>query len=130
MRLSQPAVEFTSVEEKRLFPEALSRPRAFTFGKVVYLAHFAGARVQSFPADQTTIHNFCAHLAALSLDPSSLTIPVYLLPRSTEALASGRDWTVPVDAPAQMWSLHVGNTFEEDNCRGGLDLHLHMSGYS
>ncbi|KAI5011489.1 hypothetical protein ZWY2020_013626 [Hordeum vulgare] len=69
-------------------------------------------------------------IAALSLDPSSLTIPVYLLPRSTEALASGRDWTVPVDAPAQMWSLHVGNTFEEDTCRGGLDLHLHMSGYS
>ncbi|KAM3388980.1 hypothetical protein ACQJBY_011238 [Aegilops geniculata] len=69
-------------------------------------------------------------IAALALDPSSRTTPVYLLPRSTEAVASGREWTVPVEAPSQMWSLHVGNAFEEDNARGGLDLHLHMSGCS
>ena len=69
-------------------------------------------------------------IAALALDPGRRTTPVYLLPRSTEAVASGRDWTVPVEAPSQMWSLHVGNAFEEDNARGGLDLHLHMSGCS
>ncbi|KAI4966219.1 hypothetical protein ZWY2020_042026 [Hordeum vulgare] len=32
------------------------------FGKVVCLAHYVGARVQSFRADQTTIHDFGAHL--------------------------------------------------------------------
>ena len=69
-------------------------------------------------------------IAALALDPGRRTTPVYLLPRSTEVVASGRDWTVPVEAPSQMWSLHVGNAFEEDNARGGLDLHLHMSGCS
>ena len=47
-----------------------------------------------------------------------------------EAVASSRDWSVPVEAPSQMWSLHVGNAFKEDNGRGGLDLHLHMSGCS
>ncbi|VAH81185.1 unnamed protein product [Triticum turgidum subsp. durum] len=47
-----------------------------------------------------------------------------------EAVASSRDWSVPVEAPSQMWWLHVGNTFQEDNSRGGLDLHLHTSAYS
>lgn len=69
-------------------------------------------------------------IAALALDPSKQTTPVYLLPRSTEAVASGRDWSVPVEAPAQMWSMHVGNAFEEDNGRGGTDIRLHMSGCS
>ncbi|XP_047063832.1 carotenoid cleavage dioxygenase 7, chloroplastic-like [Lolium rigidum] len=69
-------------------------------------------------------------IGALQLDPSKETTPVYLLPRSTEALASGRDWTVPVEAPAQMWSMHVGNAFEEDLGRGGMDIRLHMSACS
>ncbi|KAM0844435.1 hypothetical protein ACQ4PT_057071 [Festuca glaucescens] len=69
-------------------------------------------------------------IGALQLDPSKETTPIYLLPRSTEALASGRDWTVPVEAPAQMWSMHVGNAFEEDLGRGGLDIRLHMSACS
>ncbi|KAM0827486.1 hypothetical protein ACQ4PT_068194 [Festuca glaucescens] len=44
--------------------EPLTKVKAegITFGKVVCLAHCAGARVQSFRADQTTIHDFRAHL--------------------------------------------------------------------
>ncbi|XP_037465816.1 glutathione gamma-glutamylcysteinyltransferase 1-like [Triticum dicoccoides] len=38
------------------------KSEGITFGKVVCLAHCAGARVQSFRADQTTIHDFRAHL--------------------------------------------------------------------
>uniref|UniRef100_A0ACD5UTZ5 Uncharacterized protein n=1 Tax=Avena sativa TaxID=4498 RepID=A0ACD5UTZ5_AVESA len=69
-------------------------------------------------------------IGALQLDPSEETTPVYLLPRSTEAVASGRNWTEPVDAPSQMWSMHVGNAFEEDHGRGGLSIRLHMSACS
>uniref|UniRef100_J3M065 Carotenoid cleavage dioxygenase 7 n=1 Tax=Oryza brachyantha TaxID=4533 RepID=J3M065_ORYBR len=69
-------------------------------------------------------------IAALAVDPSRQSTPVYLLPRSPEAEASGRDWSVPIEAPSQMWSVHVGNAFEEENRRGGLDVRLHMSGCS
>ncbi|CAD6262814.1 unnamed protein product [Miscanthus lutarioriparius] len=71
-------------------------------------------------------------IAALAVDPSRQSTPVYLLPRSPEAdaEASGRDWSVPIEAPSQMWSMHVGNAFEERNARGGINIQLHMSGCS
>uniref|UniRef100_A0A0E0KTL0 Carotenoid cleavage dioxygenase 7 n=1 Tax=Oryza punctata TaxID=4537 RepID=A0A0E0KTL0_ORYPU len=69
-------------------------------------------------------------IAALAVDPSRQSTPVYLLPRSPEAEASGRDWSVPIEAPSQMWSVHVGNAFEEANRHGGLDVRLHMSSCS
>ncbi|KAE8792043.1 Glutathione gamma-glutamylcysteinyltransferase 1 [Hordeum vulgare] len=43
--------------------EPVHNVKGITFGKVACLAHCAGVRVQSFRADQTTIHDFCAHLA-------------------------------------------------------------------
>ncbi|WVZ86629.1 hypothetical protein U9M48_033382 [Paspalum notatum var. saurae] len=71
-------------------------------------------------------------IAALAVDPSRESTPVYLLPRSPEADAagSGRDWSVPIEAPSQIWSVHVGNAFEEPNARGGTTIQLHMSGCS
>ncbi|PUZ48321.1 hypothetical protein GQ55_7G236400 [Panicum hallii var. hallii] len=69
-------------------------------------------------------------IAALAVDPSRQSTPVYLLPRSPEAEAGGRDWSVPVEAPPQMWSMHVGNAFEEPDARGGTTVRLHMSGCS
>lgn len=69
-------------------------------------------------------------IAALAVDPSRQSTPVYLLPRSPEAEATGRDWSVPIEAPSQMWSMHVGNAFEERNARGGINIQLHMSGCS
>ncbi|CAN6235833.1 unnamed protein product [Urochloa humidicola] len=75
-------------------------------------------------------------IAALAVDPSRQSTPVYLLPRSPEAEAAGRDWSVPVEAPPQMWSMHVGNAFEErDDANGGggattTTIRLHMSGCS
>lgn len=69
-------------------------------------------------------------IAALAVDPRRQSTPVYLLPRSPETEAGGRDWSVPIEAPSQMWSVHVGNAFEEANRRGGLDVRLHMSSCS
>ncbi|CAN6240392.1 unnamed protein product [Urochloa humidicola] len=74
-------------------------------------------------------------IAALAVDPSRQSTPVYLLPRSPEAEATDRDWSVPVDAPPQMWSIHVGNAFEErddaaNRGGGGTTIRLQMSGCS
>ncbi|OEL17825.1 Carotenoid cleavage dioxygenase 7, chloroplastic [Dichanthelium oligosanthes] len=69
-------------------------------------------------------------IAALTVDPTRQSTPVYLLPRSPEAEAVDRDWSVPVEAPPQMWSMHVGNAFEERDDRGGTSIQLHMSGCS
>nr|CAB3485330.1 unnamed protein product [Digitaria exilis] len=69
-------------------------------------------------------------IAALAVDPSRESTPVYLLPRSPEAEAGGRDWSVPVEAPSQLWSIHFGNAFEERDARGGTSIRLHMSSCS
>ncbi|XP_062184472.1 carotenoid cleavage dioxygenase 7, chloroplastic-like [Phragmites australis] len=69
-------------------------------------------------------------IAALAVDPSQQSTPVYLLPRSPVAEASGRDWSVPVEAPSQIWSMHVANAFEERNAQGGVNIQLQMSGCS
>jgi 9-cis-beta-carotene 9',10'-cleaving dioxygenase len=100
---------------------------AFTDSHYVVL----GNRIKlDIPGSMMAMTGTYPMIGALQLDPSKETTPVYLLPRSTEAVASGRDWTVPVEAPAQMWSMHVGNAFEEDLGRGGTDIRLHMSGCS
>ncbi|TKW05825.1 hypothetical protein SEVIR_7G201400v4 [Setaria viridis] len=71
-------------------------------------------------------------IAALAVDPSRQSTPVYLLPRSPEAEAGGRDWSVPVEAPTQTWSMHVANAFEERDAGrgGGTSVRIHMSGCS
>ncbi|KAM0886990.1 hypothetical protein ACQ4PT_029344 [Festuca glaucescens] len=100
---------------------------AFTDSHYVVL----GNRIKlDIPGSALAMTGIYPMIGALQLDPSKETTPIYLLPRSTEAVASGRDWTVPVEAPAQMWSMHVGNAFQEDLGRGGLNIRLHMSACS
>lgn len=102
---------------------------AFTDSQYVLL----GNRIRlDIPGSLLALTGTHPMIAALAVDPSRQSTPVYLLPRTpeAEAEASGRDWSVPIEAPSQMWSMHVGNAFEERNARGGINIQLHMSGCS
>ncbi|KAF9591158.1 hypothetical protein IFM89_002113 [Coptis chinensis] len=48
-------------------------------------------------------------ISALSMDDSKSTSPIYLLPRFPNEIVEDRDWRVPIEAPKQMWLLHVGD---------------------
>lgn len=64
-------------------------------------------------------------ISALSVNPSKSTSPVYLLPRFPNKSVDVRDWRVPVEAPSQMWLLHVGNAFEFKDVEGNTEIHVH-----
>ncbi|KAJ9188507.1 hypothetical protein P3X46_003860 [Hevea brasiliensis] len=64
-------------------------------------------------------------ISALSVNPSKSTSPVYLLPRFPDKSFSYRDWRVPVEAPSQMWLMHVGNAFEVMDDNGNLEVQVH-----
>ncbi|XP_002511629.3 carotenoid cleavage dioxygenase 7, chloroplastic [Ricinus communis] len=64
-------------------------------------------------------------ISALSVNPSKSISPVYLLPRFPDKLFSRRDWRVPVEAPSQMWLLHVGNAYEAIDDNGNLKIQVH-----
>ncbi|XP_052192157.1 carotenoid cleavage dioxygenase 7, chloroplastic [Diospyros lotus] len=65
-------------------------------------------------------------ISALSVNPSKPTSPVYLLPRfSSESTKNTEiDWRVPIEAPSQMWVLHVGNAFEERGDNGNTEIQI------
>ncbi|KAJ8748842.1 hypothetical protein K2173_013273 [Erythroxylum novogranatense] len=69
-------------------------------------------------------------ISALSVNPGKSTSPIYLLPRSPGGAFGGRDWRVPIQAPSQMWILHVGNAFEAEDGYGNLEIQVHVSGCS
>ncbi|KAK1586594.1 hypothetical protein Q3G72_004029 [Acer saccharum] len=70
-------------------------------------------------------------ISALSLNPSKTTSPIYLLPRfSDEKSVGSRDWRVPVEAPSQMWLLHVGNAFEVKDVHGNSHIQIYASSCS
>lgn len=72
-------------------------------------------------------------ISALSVNPSKPTSPIYLLPRfpnSTEPNRPLRDWRIPIEAPSQMWVLHVGNAFEERYVNGDVEIQIQASGCS
>ncbi|XP_073042400.1 carotenoid cleavage dioxygenase 7, chloroplastic [Primulina eburnea] len=70
-------------------------------------------------------------ISALTLNPSKPTSPIYLLPRFSNAKPNRlRDWRIPIEAPSQMWVLHVGNAFEERGKDGNLDIQIQASGCS
>lgn len=67
-------------------------------------------------------------ITALCVNPSQRTTPVYLLPRFSESADhDGRDWRVPIEAPSQLWTLHVGNAFEERDTLGNVNIQLQAS---
>ncbi|XP_057981204.1 carotenoid cleavage dioxygenase 7, chloroplastic [Malania oleifera] len=55
-------------------------------------------------------------ISTLSVNPSKPTSPIYLLPRFA---VQERDWREPIEAPSQLWLLHVGNAFHEINENDG-----------
>lgn len=74
-------------------------------------------------------------ITALSVNPSKNTTPIYLLPRfpnkNEDGLLLRRDWRVPVEAPSQLWLLHVGNAYQhlEEN-ENTLNIQIHASACS
>ncbi|KAI8024665.1 hypothetical protein LOK49_LG02G00765 [Camellia lanceoleosa] len=72
-------------------------------------------------------------ISALAVNPSKPTSPIYLLPRSpptSNELNNGneRDWRVPIEAPSQMWVLHVGNAFENrEDDYANSQIHIQAS---
>lgn len=70
-------------------------------------------------------------ISSLSVNASKPTSPIYLLPRfPNENNASKRDWKIPIEAPSQMWVLHVGNAFEEKDENGNSNIQIQASGCS
>ncbi|CAA3015460.1 carotenoid cleavage dioxygenase 7, chloroplastic [Olea europaea subsp. europaea] len=67
-------------------------------------------------------------ISALTVNPSKPTSPIYLLPRlKTKEM---RDWRIPIEAPSQLWVLHVGNAFEEKYENGNVEIQIQASGCS
>lgn len=74
----------------------------------------------------TAVCGLSPMISALSVNPSKSTSPIYLLPRFPDHESAGvRDWSVPVEAPAQMWLLHVGNAFERKDADGNSEIQIH-----
>ncbi|KAL6495368.1 Carotenoid cleavage dioxygenase 7, chloroplastic [Orobanche gracilis] len=73
-------------------------------------------------------------ISALSLNPSKPTSPIYLLPRFPNSLQPNRsllrNWRIPIEAPSQMWVLHVANAFEERDVVGNLNIRIQVSSCS
>ncbi|GER49360.1 carotenoid cleavage dioxygenase [Striga asiatica] len=73
-------------------------------------------------------------ISALSLNPSKSTTPIYLLPRfpnnSQQPNRPLRDWKIPIEAPSQMWVLHMANAFEERGVDGNLEIQIQASSCS
>nr|ALJ10991.1 carotenoid cleavage dioxygenase 7b [Chrysanthemum x morifolium] len=83
----------------------------------------------TFYGSMTAVCGFTPMISALSVNPSKSTSPIYLLPRFPEH-EGGRDWKVPIEAPSQMWVLHVGNAFEEKDGNGNKQIQIQASGCS
>ncbi|KAG8391562.1 hypothetical protein BUALT_Bualt01G0200500 [Buddleja alternifolia] len=80
----------------------------------------------------TAVCGLSPMISALSLNPSKSTSPIYLLPRfpNTQPNRIIRDWRIPIEAPSQMWLLHVGNAFEDTDVNGNLDIQIQASACS
>ncbi|KAL2336901.1 hypothetical protein Fmac_011347 [Flemingia macrophylla] len=68
-------------------------------------------------------------ISALRVNPSKSTSPIYLLPRLPDN-GKERDWRVPIEAPSQLWVLHVGNAFEVRHAHGNFDIQIQAAACS
>ncbi|WMV11212.1 hypothetical protein MTR67_004597 [Solanum verrucosum] len=93
-----------------------------------------GNRIKlDIPGSMTAVCGLSPMISALSVNPSKPTSPIYLLPRFPNKQTNNveRDWRKPIEAPSQMWVLHVGNAFEEiDEQNGNLNIQIQASGCS
>ncbi|WVZ06593.1 hypothetical protein V8G54_019939 [Vigna mungo] len=77
------------------------------------------------------VYGMSPMISALRVNPSKSTSPIYLIPRFPEKeKGKERDWRVPVEAPSQLWFLHVGNAFEVRHQHGNLDIQIQAAACS
>ncbi|PHU31027.1 Carotenoid cleavage dioxygenase 7, chloroplastic [Capsicum chinense] len=92
-----------------------------------------GNRIKlDIPGSMTAVCGLSPMISALSVNPSKSTSPIYLLPRFPNKQTNvERAWRKPIEAPSQMWVLHVGNAFEEiDDGTGNVNIKIQASGCS
>ncbi|XP_058106592.1 carotenoid cleavage dioxygenase 7, chloroplastic [Magnolia sinica] len=90
-----------------------------------------GNRIKlDIPGSMLAVTGLSPMISALSVNPSRSTSPVYLLPRFPDKVAGNRDWRVPVEAPSQLWLLHVGNAFEQRDEKGNLEIQIYAAACS
>ncbi|KAH0456259.1 hypothetical protein IEQ34_014166 [Dendrobium chrysotoxum] len=65
-------------------------------------------------------------ISTISLNPNQPTTPIYLLPRFYNDTIQ-RDWRIPVEAPSQLWTSHVGNAYEEEDGNGKTKIKIQAS---
>ncbi|XP_076944250.1 carotenoid cleavage dioxygenase 7, chloroplastic-like [Bidens hawaiensis] len=112
--------EFTIPEHLMIHDWAFTDSHYILFGNRIKL---------DIPGSMTAVCRFTPMITALSVNPSKSTSPIYLLPRFPEH-ERGRDWKVPIEAPSQMWVLHVGNAFKETDHNGNTQIRIQASGCS
>lgn len=83
----------------------------------------------------TAVCGLSPMITALSVNTSKPTSPIYLLPRFPKESINNnggeeRDWKVAIEAPSQMWVLHVGNAYEEKDQNGNLQIRIQASSCS
>lgn len=77
------------------------------------------------------VYGMSPMILALMVNPSKSTSPIYLIPRFPgKNNGKERDWRVPVEAPSQLWLLHVGNAFEVRHPHGNLDIQIQAAACS
>ncbi|PRQ57423.1 putative oxidoreductase [Rosa chinensis] len=81
----------------------------------------------TFYGAMTSFCGITPTIAALSVNPSKETSPIYVLPRFPNEVNYNRDWRVPVEAPSQFWLLHVGNAYESLDENGNLEIQIQAS---
>ncbi|KAL3516906.1 hypothetical protein ACH5RR_023808 [Cinchona calisaya] len=78
----------------------------------------------------TAVCGLSPMISALSVNASKPTSPIYLLPRFPNESNEQRNWKIPIEAPSQMWVLHVGNAFENKDENGNALIQIQASGCS
>lgn len=79
------------------------------------------------PGTFLAVTGFAPMISTVSLNPSQPTTPIYLLPRFSDSTNPARDWRIPIEAPSQLWTTHVGNAFEEKDCSGNVEIKIQAS---
>ncbi|XP_020208676.1 carotenoid cleavage dioxygenase 7, chloroplastic [Cajanus cajan] len=77
----------------------------------------------------SAVYGMSPMISALRVNPSKSTSPIYLLPRFPYN-GKERDWRVPIEAPSQLWLLHVGNAFEVTHAHGNFDIQMQATACS
>ncbi|KAK9274060.1 hypothetical protein L1049_018874 [Liquidambar formosana] len=88
---------------------------------------FANRIKLDIAGSMTAVCGLSPMISALSVNPSKPTCPIYLLPRFSDERTENWDWRVPVDAPSQLWLMHISNAFQERDGNGNSEIRIHAS---